>query len=83
MSKICKVCSITKETSEFYNRQTICKSCYKARQKKRYYEKKDEYVKYVSQSTQTDNNYDDIVDRLDKIEYLISQLEISLSRFRD
>lgn len=43
----------------------------KKRQKKRYYENKSngEYVKCISRGTQTDNNYDDIINRLDRVSY--------------
>jgi len=83
--KICNVCTRTKNVNDFYTHKAVCKDCYKARQNKRYHENKTEIerVKYVSRGTQTDGYKDDVIDRLDKLEYLIFQLEISISSLRD
>jgi len=77
LEKTCKLCNITKEINEYYATKNVCKECYKARQNKRYHDKKEdneiEYVKYISRGTQTED-----LDEIVYIKYLSRGIQTDL-----
>jgi len=79
-NKTCKLCTNTKNVTQFYSHKAVCKDCYKARQNRKYHEKKDqseiEYVKYISRSTQTEDNRDEILENQRIIINLLREMRI-------